>query len=98
MKRAIAFVLCVLFLSAALPATAAERTPLKEKFPEAGEQTIALIEGFPLLRNLLEFGDPWGPDPVEMKARIFPRRMEMGMGSPEHPLLFINRRDFHDET
>jgi len=79
--------LASLFLFA-LNGAAAERTVLGEKFPEAGE-TLALIEGFPLLKNLLELNDPWQGDPIEMKDRIFPRKMEMGMGTEEHPLLFV---------
>ena len=97
MERSAMLVTGVLVLASALPAMPAERTLLKEKFPRAGEKTIVLIEGFPLLKNLLELDAPWGLDPVEMKDRIFPRKMEMGMGSPEHPLLFINRRDLRNE-
>jgi len=96
LKKAISCLLGVLFLSSAFPSMAAERTPLKEKFPQAGE-TISLIEGFPLLKNLLELNEPWGRDPVGMKDRIFPRKMEMGMGTEAHPLLFIHWRDFREE-
>ncbi len=51
----------------ALPAMAAERTPLKEKLPEAGE-LIPLIEGFPLLKTLLEMDDPWNGNPVPNRS------------------------------
>jgi len=97
MKRPIiVLVVAAGVLAAGVPA-AGERTPLKEKFPEAGE-VIPLIEGFPLLKNLLELKDPWSQDPVAMKDRIFPRKMEMGMGTEAHPLLFINWRDFREAT
>ena len=88
---------------------AAERTPLKEKFPEAGE-AIGLIEEFPLLKTLLELNGPWQMDLLTLKDRISPmdpdlahhrtppklRPMEVGIGTEEHPLLFIDRRRAYD--
>jgi len=93
----------------ALNGAAAERTVLGEKFPEAGE-TLALIEGFPLLKNLLELNDPWQGDPIELKDKIaviapdlsnhdpgtVAHPMEVGIGTEDQPLLFIDRRRAYD--
>jgi len=65
------------------------------KFPEAGDDVIALIEGFPLLAKLLELDDPWRWDPMMLKEEISPK-IEVGIGSEEHPLLFIDRRRAYD--
>ena len=68
-----------------------EQTPLKEKFPGAGE-AISLIEGFPLLEALLELDDPWKGDPVRLKERLFPEEVTLAQGSEETPLLFNGQR------
>lgn len=91
MKRAAALILGVLFLSTALPAMAAGRVPLKEKFPQAGE-TISLIEGFPVLKTLLEMDDPWKGNPVRLKEELFPKEVALVQGSQETPLLFSGQR------
>jgi len=81
---------------------------LRLDFPKAGEDLIALIEGFPLLERLLELEDPWSWDPIALKDRIFaifarhsyrPRPLELAWGSKEHPILFVDRRfaaDYRD--
>jgi hypothetical protein len=70
---------------------AAERTPLKERLPKAGE-AIPLVEGFPLLKHLLELKDPWQLDVLKLKDEIFPKPMEFAWGTKEHPILFVDRR------
>jgi len=82
-------------LTASASGFAGERTPLKEKFPKAGE-VIPLIEGFPLLKNLLEVNEPWKVDALKLKYQIFPREMKLAFGTRENPALFIGRRYSHD--
>jgi len=74
---------------------------LRVDFPKAGEDVIRLIEGFPLLNNLLLLEDPWKWDAIELKDRIFtiftrhsyrPRPLELAWGSKEHPILFVDKR------
>jgi len=65
------------------------------KFPKAGDDVIALIEGFPLLGKLLELDAPWRWDLIMLKQEISPK-IEVGIGSEEHPLLFIDRRRAYD--
>jgi pectate lyase len=75
-------------------APAAGQAPLSEKFPEARE-IIALIEGFPLLKNLLELDNPWRLDALALKKHVFTGPMELAFGTREKPLLFVERRRAH---
>jgi len=68
---------------------------LRVDFPEAGD-AITLIEGFPLLNNLLELEDPWSWDPIKLKDQILPGEMSPFPGSEENPVVFVNRRTAHD--
>ena len=78
-------------------------------FPKAGEEAIRLIEGFPLLRKLLEMPAPWKWGPKALKDRLFRREMpgalesaldfgemELACGTQERPGLYIDRRVGHD--
>jgi len=95
MKRPIIVLVVAAGVLAAGVLAAGERTPLKEKFPEAGE-VIPLIEDFPLLKNLLELDDPWKESPVTLKDKIFPKKLELIYGSEAYPLLYVDRRHIHD--
>jgi len=91
-RKSIICVSIIAFLAAgSLSFAAAERTPVKKKFPKAAE-AIPLIEGFPLLKNLLELNDPWQEDVLKLKDEKFPKPLELAWGSKEHPILFVDRR------
>jgi len=72
-----------------LSLAAVERTPFKEKYPEA-EEVFALVgeeggqfrTGFPLLRKLLELKDPWKLEPAELKEAVFPQYFDPGHSFP----------------
>ena len=65
-------------------------------YPKVGADVIALIEGLPLLANLLELDDPWRWDPIVLKDQLFAGRMQPFPGSGKKPVVFVNRRAVHD--
>ncbi|MFH1732076.1 MAG: discoidin domain-containing protein, partial [Planctomycetota bacterium] len=69
---------------------------LKADFPEAGNDVITLIEGFPLLARLLELGDPWSWDPMVLKEQLFPEGMKPFGGGEENRGMFVDRRTTYD--
>ncbi len=80
----------VAFLAAGSPCLAAvERTPFKQKYPEAagvaslvGEAGGRFRTGFPVLRNFLELSDPWKLDVGELKEAVFPQYFDPGHSFP----------------
>ena len=64
----------------------------KVDFPDAGEEAIALIEGFPLLARVLELADPWNWDAMTLKAQLLPEGTEPFPGCGEPAAVFFNRR------
>ena len=64
---------------------------LKVDYPKAGNDVIALIEGFPLLAKFLELHDPWSWDPIALKDQLFPKGIE-AFGGEEKRGVFVDRR------
>ena len=65
---------------------------LRVDFPKAGEDVIALIEGFPLLGRLLELEDPWGWGAMALKEQLLPEGTEPFPDSGDPAAVFVNRR------
>ena len=82
-RKSLTCVSIVAFMaSASAGFAAAERTPLKEKFPKAAEVLPLIGEdggnfrtGFPVLRKLLELNDPWQGDVLN---NVFPTHFDPG--------------------
>lgn len=55
----------------------------------------ALRRDFPVLANLLVADNPWEQEPAVLARAIFARPPKIAQGSPAHPLLLQDQREWH---